>query len=404
MTKSIFAMWPMQEVGLSRVLALRKAAHIVVSKLVAWGQQLGQWLTGETAVVVISHNITSGQLADLQKRLAFYAPELAKAGLTVRQTPTQAEVWSKRPFLLFDKPTQLPAWIYKRRSGVFDIDYRRNPQDGWAWCDLAAYAAPVVVPPDTQEQFCSYVTQLRQLGLQKSYIFGTGPSLAKAIERDWSDGYRIVCNTIVRDAELWHHLQPHIIVAGDGIYHFGHTRFAHAFRRDLLARLHESEARFVYPARFDAIVRRELAVVAEQLVPIPVGRHRQIHVDICQTLGQGFGLPNMGNVLPLLLLPMGCLLSRQVGLWGFDGRGPNDQLFWKNSNKHSYPELLPDLQKAHPTFFSHNVPKENPTRYIKAVHGDSLDDALSVAEQAGWQFEMLHHSWTETLQKRGLKI
>ena len=369
--------------------------------LVALGQGVGQWVMGETAVIILSHDITPAQTADLQTRLAFYAPALAAKGVRVVARVGWREMWNKRPLLLFDTPDRLPRWVQKWRSGVFDIDYRRNPRDGWEWCDLAAYAVSMGrgqtrTNADERETFTHRITQLHQQKLHKCYLFGTGPSLAAASERDWGDGYRVVCNTIVRDADLWHHLAPHFIVAGDGIYHFGHTPFAHAFRRDLLARLRESDTLFVYPARFDAIVRRELAEVADQLVAIPIGRHRHIHADLMQQ----FALPNLGNVLPLLLLPLGCTLAREVGLWGFDGRAPADKLFWQNSNRHTYPELMPTLQAAHPTFFSHNVPQNDPMRYVRVVHGDALEEALAAAESAGWHFIMLHHSWTETLRKR----
>jgi hypothetical protein len=108
----------------------------------------------------------------------------------------------------------------------------------------------------------------------------------------------------------------------------------------------------------------------------------------------------MGNVLPLLLLPLACSFSQKVYLWGFDGRGPEDKLFWRNSAKHSYPEYIPELQRAHPAFFSYNLPKENLNKYVQQVHGDVLEAELTKAEEKGWKFFMMHKSWTPTLQKR----
>jgi hypothetical protein len=231
----------------------------------------------------------------------------------------------------------------------------------------------------------------------RAYVFGTGPSLARAIARDFSDGYRIVCNTIVRDRSLWQHLDPHFIVAGDALYHFSAEPFAVAFRRDLAHRLAESHTTFVYPQRFDAFVRRELAgQFDDRLIPIRMGRSRNIH----NVIEQQFKLPDMGNALNLLLLPLACALSRDIGLWGFDGRAPSDQLFWSNSRQHSYPEHLPGLKAAFPAFFSHNVPAGDEQKYARKVHGEPLERALSRAERAGWRFEMLHPSWTETLQRR----
>ena len=111
-------------------------------------------------------------------------------------------------------------------------------------------------------------------------------------------------------------------------------------------------------------------------------------------------MPNLGNVLNILLLPLACSLSKSVWLWGFDGRAPDDKLFWANSSKHSYPELLPELQQEHPAFFRTFVPKDKENSYVTAVHGDELDRRLIDAERDGYEFVMMHASWTHTLNKR----
>jgi hypothetical protein len=240
------------------------------------------------------------------------------------------------------------------------------------------------------------ITVLRQEAKSKCYIFGTGPSLEKAIDRKWDDGYRVVCNTIVRDPILWDYLKPDFVVAGDAIYHYGHTEFARAFRRDLRARLEGSNTLFLYPAQFHAVIEREFDGLEGQLIPIPYGWKRKVNVD----LSQSFQLPNHGNVLGLLLLPLACTLSKHVYLWGFDGRAPNDKLFWKNSSKHTYPEFMEELKKAHPKFFDHYVPASDPNKYTRDTQGDRLELALQIAEKEGWTFEMMHPSWTLTLQRR----
>ena len=186
------------------------------------------------------------------------------------------------------------------------------------------------------------------------------------------------------------------MVAADAIYHFGHTAFAKAFRKDLSARLESTQTFFVYPAIFDEIVQREFRDFEDRLIPIPTGGHQQVEVDLCQC----FHLPNLGNVLALMLLPLGCTLSKTVCLWGFDGRAPQDSLFWANSSKHGYAELIPSLQQAHPCFFKTHVPSSDPGRYVKMFHGEVLEKRLTAAETAGFHFHVLHPSWTPTLQKR----
>ena len=109
---------------------------------------------------------------------------------------------------------------------------------------------------------------------------------------------------------------------------------------------------------------------------------------------------NLKTCLPNLLLPLGCTLSNDVRLWGFDGRAPSDSGFWANSDRHAYPDLMQSIRDAHPAFFAEKTPKGDEAQYVNKVHGDLLDERLTEAEGRGFEFRMLHASWTPTLQKR----
>jgi hypothetical protein len=289
-----------------------------------------------------------------------------------------------------------------RFQWVVDLDYEKNPFDGWDLMDLGVALSDRRVRRNATARahrtFSNRVEQIRADGRRPAYLFGTGPSLGLAGDRSFADGIVVVCNTIVRDRDLWDHLNPDFLTAGDAIYHFGHTAHARAFRADALRRLKESGGRtlFVYPAQFDAVVRSEFKDVEPQLVPIPYGEHTDISVDIVKR----FGFPHLGNVLNSALLPLGCTLSNDVRLWGFDGRAPHDTGFWANSDRQSYPELMQSIRDAHPAFFADSVPVGNEAKYVNAVHGDLLDERLTEAEARGFTFRMLHTSWTATLQKR----
>jgi hypothetical protein len=344
----------------------------------------------------------------LSERLSYYAPGVSPV---IRAAPSFGDMLSLDPVVVAQKAayerSDIRSLVLVRKlicelPSVFNVDAARNPTDGWEWCALTRYLSycrtgALEDLPRAQTSFRTAIDAMRQENLQVAYVFGTGASLERAGERDWSDGYRIVCNTIVRDVALWRHIRPHIIVAGDAIYHFGHTAFARAFRRDLEARLIESDTLFVYPAIFDPVVRAQLAPETHgRCIPIGLGNRKRIHSDLSQT----FELPGFGNVLLLLLLPLACTLSRNVCLWGFDGRAPTDKYFWTNSSRHTYGEHFDTLLEAHPAFFDHYVPKSDPNKYVRTVHGDVLEMALQAAEAEGWTFQMLHRSWTEALAKR----
>jgi hypothetical protein len=293
------------------------------------------------------------------------------------------------------------AGLRRAFDHIFNVDFESNPMDAW---DLARANQLLNALPDPGDRAASHsrliraVERCRSMGHAKTYIFGTGPSLQEALKHDFSDGVVVVCNTIVRDDALWRHLNPDFVMAGDALYHFGHTAHAKAFRADLRQRLLESRGKtlFVYPETFHGIVRDELGDLDELLIPVPIGDHTDIDVDLCAQ----FELPALGNVLNALLLPLACTLTPEVCLWGFDGRAPNDKLFWANSSRHSYPELMPALREEHPAFFAHFVPPSKEKSYVESVHGDELDRRLTVAEARGFTFTMMHFSWTDTLNKR----
>jgi hypothetical protein len=295
----------------------------------------------------------------------------------------------------------IPEFACRHLRWVANLDYDANMRDGW---DLVELGGAISRQPrhrsvaTARQTFIDHVQRLNVDGARPVYLFGTGPSLQLARQRSFADGTTVVCNTIVRDPELWHHLAPALLTAGDAIYHFGHTQHARAFRADALCRLQESNGRtlFVYPAQFDVIVRSEFQDVKSLLVPVPFGDH----TDITVNLTKRFCLPQIENVLATLLLPLGCTLSNDVRMWGFDGRAPNDSGFWANSDRHAYPELMQSIRDAHPAFFAEKIPKGEEAQYVNRVHGDLLDERLIEAEGRGFEFRMLHASWTPTLQKR----
>jgi len=352
-------------------------------------------------VLLVIGNASPAKAREVASRLQFLfshlenAPRLRSVG---RASPT---AYIRSTGVAVADAAAVPSFVRRGLRWVVNLDYETNPDEPWQLIDLGV---AITHRPDrktlaaARQTFVAHVQRLQAGGPRPVYLFGTGPSLQLAGKRSFADGTVIVCNTIVRDPELWHHLAPAFLAAADALYHFGHTSHARAFRADALRRLQESEGRtlFVYPATFDVIVRSEFKDVQSLLVPIPLGEHTDATVDLTER----FSLPLLGNVLGDLLLPLGCTLTRDVRLWGFDGRAPADSGFWSNSSRHCYPELMQSMRDSNPAFFSSYVPQGNEIKYVQWVHGDQLEERFTEAERRGFQFRMLHPSWTSTLQKR----
>lgn len=360
--------------------------------------RMADMLMGRPTVMYVSGTqlLSEAEIADLLLRAKHFLPDVP----VQLQGNNAAPTISNKPCLQLGirrRDARTAAQIFRNR---YYVDWRIDPGDGAEWCRLANYGKEAELAHRCNaagRRFAATVTRLKSTRLSRAYIFGTGPSLSLAGSREWGDGFRIVCNTIVRDRELWRRLDPHFVTAGDTIYHFGANRHSAAFLADLRLRLEESnQTLFLYPALFDGVVRRTLGHLDHQLLPIPTGGGTSPAVD----LASDYRLPALGNVLNLLLLPLACTLSREIALWGFDGRDPDARYFWQNSKLHSYPEFMSELRRKHPAFFSDAVPEEDPTRYVRTVLGDTLETALTKAEHRGYRFEMLHPSWTEPLAKR----
>ena len=336
---------------------------------------------------------------DLAKRATFYLNS------PVKKIPVDSKM---ELFLIFffDNNTKLIGDVNLLPNiyipFFYNVDYETNPHDGWVWHDILGKKIPAnresSILEEAEAKFFSVWS--KEATFDKCYILGTGPSLVHLENIDLNDGFRIVCNTIVKDKELWLKINPHLIVAGDAIYHFGHNDFAKAFRNDLKERLTDSpQTLFVYPYMFHPFLALDFEGFENQLIPIQIGKR-----NIIYSLKEEFKLPSLGNVLNLLLLPLGVTFSKNIYLLGFDGRAPSDKLFWSNSDKHFYSEHFDTIIKSHPKFFEHYFSKDNPTQYVKDVHGDVLHENLSRLECKGYNFEVMYPSWTPALNKRHKNI
>jgi hypothetical protein len=356
----------------------------------------------ERWALVVGSADAGGIIAEIAERFSFYFPgwilheHVIGGDHVLPRARVVSAALNQVPVLYAGQhdPQLLPGPL--RNNPRYWLNPGLNGREAWEWHELVAQQFGHRVNVEaSKRRFLDFERQNGLRAFKKCYVFGTGPSLARAIEKDWSDGVRVVCNTIVRDHDLWHHIQPHIIVAADAGYHFSFTDHACAFRSDLKKRLTETDAIFMYPDEFDVVVLREFEGLEDRLVPVPQGDFQ----DLVHDLHENFAFPELHNILPRML-SIACALSQEIGLWGFDGRAPDDQGFWKNASGQSYPEHMQGLRDAYPAFFNEQIPDNDGQRYIRQSFGEALEQCLSEVEERGTQFVMMHDTWTDTLRKR----
>jgi hypothetical protein len=279
----------------------------------------------------------------------------------------------------------LAAWLR-------DADRHTNIWEGWTW---AGFCASLRTPAerereaqDAQARFCSYLETLPGFG--RCYVFGTGPSLDRAWDRPFTDGYRVVCNTIVRNKALLDHIAPHFIVAADAIHHFDNNTHAAAFRADLAAALRDRDIRALVPDSFYPLLKAYHPDVVSKVIPVRTDLPG-IHLDMKRCLAY----TSLPNVLNGLLLPLASSLTDQIHLLGFDGRTPGDQAFWANSAANSYPEYKAAIRASHPQFFA----GIDYARYA-LEQSDAAELVLSKGERLGKRYSCLNPTHIPALRRR----
>jgi hypothetical protein len=277
------------------------------------------------------------------------------------------------------------------RPRLINVDRHAQDYDGWRWVGLGHRVTAYEGLADPERAQALFADRVRSLPhYDKAYIFGTGPSLDQALDFDFSDGYRVVCNTIVRNARLLRHIKPHFIVAADAIYHFGNNRHAYQFRVDLEQALEQTDACFLTADFFVYILRyhhpRAFARTISVRTDVP-----GIHLDMKDTLAY----TSRPNILNGMLLPLGSSLAPAIYLLGFDGRAPGDKMFWTNSGENSYDDLKPTIQAAHPGFFAGRDYEEYARR-----QSESAEEIMSLGESRGRSYYCLNLTHIPALHKR----
>jgi len=330
------------------------------------------------------------------KKLEYYVPMLTVQIIYVTNKIPLKYYFMKNPILTYGFKYKLSERFF---LNIFNLDEINNPTEAWAWHRLINYLNPKQddILLSSKQRFKKELKSIMHEKYEKSYIFGTGPSLINADKYDWSDGYRIVCNTIVKSDKLWKNINPHFIVAGDAIHHFSHTNYAKAFRKDLAYRLENSKVLFIYPELFHKFIINEFSNYKSQLFPIPSSHYETILINL--TLN--FVKPSTENILSMLQFPLAYTLSKKIFFYGYDGRGKNDKMFWESSKEYNYIEYMPELHTEFPGFFDYYINNQkDKNSYVNKVHGDYLDNEFIKAENEGYSLVMLHKSHTETFQKR----
>jgi len=247
---------------------------------------------------------------------------------------------------------------------------------------------------ENYQRFYNVAISIIEKDYARACIFGTGPSLEKTYEFDFSGCLSIVCNSIVQNQRLLGHIKPLFICAGDVVSHLGVSKYAQKFREDLLNVLFskDSEAFFVTSAPFGYLFLlnhpeiKDKTILIDQTVPGP--NFNLLH---------GFGLPLMDSTLNIHMLPLACTFTDEIFLLGCDGKSTkqDNEDFWAHAKSAQYHDLVDTGHLCHPTFDVHRQQK------TYGGYTRSLDTFIITGEKDyGKSFFTLHPSNMEILKSR----
>jgi hypothetical protein len=304
--------------------------------------------------------------------------------------PSSILLWKSVPKIKH-KPWSL---VLNQTALIVDVD-RYATWDCYSYpilrCLLAEKDKIIGYRVIAQKRFVDYEKNL--LPYTRAYVFGTGPSVETAYNYDFSDGYRIICNTLVKNDSLMEHIKPHFIVAADGIYHFGISKYAASFRRDLERTIRKHSCMLLMPETYYENFIFHYPHLKESIITVSYER-KSINIDMIKDLS----IKPMGNVLTQLLLPLGSSLANDIRFLGFDGRKPDDKHFWSSSNAVNYEDLKIFQQQAHPGLFK----GVNFEQYAKD-QSEQAEEIISHGESLGKCYYSLNESTNSALAKRFLK-
>lgn len=248
-------------------------------------------------------------------------------------------------------------------------------------------------------------------GLRKGYVFCTGPSVESSFKYDFSDGIRVICNSIVNNGDLMAHIRPHLICFADPVFHFSPCLYAAEFRRLVLEAVKKYDCFVMVPDYNVALLLAHYPQLEERIIGMKVPGIWDS--SILQTVKNYF-LRLSGNrdrynfpaedsfyvavansILPLFMLPVASSQCEEIYIIGADGRRPGEKYFWKHSSKSQFTELMESAYRTHPGFFYDSLYDRNYTEYCEDV-----EKIVAMGESMGKKYISLTPSLVPALNKR----
>lgn len=314
----------------------------------------------------------------------YMEPELVRDPGWVDRRPPGA------PYLLIHRatPSSLAKFFAHRGVGAMVVDkdvYMLSEMAYWRVRERLAW------PNYPSAEVSLQRLRERALGAQSAFVLATGPSALTVDLEAVNADVRITCNSAVRDVERLRAFRPTIITFTDPVFHFGPSRYAAAFRRDLLRAIEISDPLLLCGSDWVSPLLTLMPELESRLVVIPFRAGGQWRWPTRRDPT----VRTTASVLTNLMLPVALMLADHVFVAGVDGRQASETYFWKHGLQYSN-ELMKTVFDAHPAFFRDRDYEDHYDVYCAEI-----EEFLQIAEERGKVIEGAAPSWIPAFRKRG---
>lgn len=400
-------------------LRARQAAYVGLSRRTIAGALLNGHPPDELAraphadyLILRPPARSSREVSDLAGRINWYLPDV-RVPFVVEQLSGTEVAPEHAPWIEPDL-VRNPAWLDGVPGGLsHDVIHRVGPREalrvlrrgraavltsssfyavadlGWIWlrwhfATMTSQSSPVAL------------ARLFALGGRgaSAFVLATGPSARLVEPATVNAEIRIICNSAVRDLDLLRALRPNVICFGDPVFHYGPSRYAAAFRRDLLRAIAETDATLVTFELWGGLLLAHYPELRDRVVMLRVRKGTPAWI---WPTPERMAVRLTANILTNAMLPIACALSDRVEVAGCDGRQSSENYFWRHNKRTQYSDVLMETAFAtHPAFF-----RDQDYGDYYAAHCQQLESLLAAAEAAGKRIRSVTPSFIPALARRG---
>ncbi|MCG8440285.1 MAG: FkbM family methyltransferase [Caulobacterales bacterium] len=314
-------------------------------------------------------------------RDADFLPALAQASIVLRWNVTDPA----------DIPAKFAAQTRFDSKTVLDVDPDRIRKEGSFYIDVSHQLLQNknTLIEQQRNKFRSLAADLGRF--ERAFVLATGPSVKDYGTFDYRNTLRVVCNSIILDDALMHTVEPHFLVFGDPIFHYGPSEYAASYRESLRAAARKHEFTIFTTFKNYAILIEAVPDLAGRIIAVPFRANRHFNFD----LSLDFEVKTTPNILTLAMLPLATTFSDRISIMGCDGRPMNEnKYFWGHNPATQISDKMSNIREVHPAFF--NIDYDD--YYIK--HCNTLEQMFDSGEGEGLRFESVAFSHIPALRKR----